>query len=115
MYAAILEHHVRPVIEGLWQTWKLQKWDSPALRRYEPHVVAGMELHYDAEAVSMIGYLNRDFEGGGTGFPRWNLRIGDASTVQVGAVVVYPGGVSHQHLAYPVTSGRRYTLANSFY
>lgn len=115
VYAMILEHHVRPVIEGLWPTWKLRKWDPPAVRRYEPPGVVDTALHHDVEAVSMIGYLNHDFMGGGIGFPRWNLKIGDSTSVAVGSVVVYPGGVAHQHLARPVTDGRQYTLANSFY
>lgn len=115
VYAAVLQNHVRPIMEAIWTTWKLQKWDPPALRRYEPGVVAAMGLHHDAESVAMVGYLNDAFEGGGTGFPRWNLTVGDARTVSVGSVVVFPGGVSHEHLAHPVTAGRRYTLANSFY
>lgn len=115
VYAAVLERHVRPVLERLWPTWRLQKWDPPATRRYEPDVVAGMDLHHDAESVAMVGYLNADFTGGGTEFPRWGLVVGDHASVRVGSVVVFPGGVSHAHAARPVTSGRRYTLANSFY
>ncbi len=115
VYAAVIEHHVRPVLERLWPTWTLQKWDPPATRRYEPHVVAGMDLHHDAESVGMVGYLNADFIGGGTYFPRWGVTVGDAANIRVGSVVTFPGGVSHVHGAHPVTAGRRYTLANSFY
>lgn len=115
VYDRIVDRHVRPVVEGLWRTWRLQKWDPGAVRRFEPDVVAGMEVHFDAETVGMIGYLNRDFTGGGTHFPRWGLVIGSSSDVSVGSAVVYPGGVSHEHGALPITRGRRYTLANSFY
>ncbi len=106
---------MQPVLEGLWGTFRLQKWDLPAVRKYEPDVVRQMDLHYDAETIGMVGYLNADFEGGGTHFPRWGLTVGDSGRVQVGSVIVYPGGVSHEHLARPIVSGRRYTLANSFY
>ncbi len=115
LYAEVIRHHVAPILEGLWTTFRLQKWDVPAVRRYEPHVVSRMRLHYDAETVGMVGYLNAGFTGGGTHFPRWGLTVGDSEHVQPGTVIVYPGGVSHEHLAHAVTAGRRYTLANSFY
>jgi hypothetical protein len=115
LYAEVIRNHVQPILEGLWTTFRLQKWDVPAVRRYEPHVVSGMELHYDAETVGMVGYLSSGFTGGGTHFPRWGLTVGDSGNVRVGSVIVYPGGVSHEHLAHPITAGRRYTLANSFY
>ena len=106
---------LRPVVESLWRTWRLQKWGPGAVRRFEPDVVAGMDVHFDAETVGMIGYLNRDFTGGGTHFPRWGLVVGSSADVSVGSALVYPGGVSHEHGALPITRGRRYTLANSFY
>lgn len=115
VYDRIIDRHVRPIVEGLWRTWRLQKWDPGAVRRFEPDVVAGMDVHFDAETVGMIGYLSRDFAGGGTHFPRWGLVVGSSSDVAVGSAVVYPGGVSHEHGALPITQGRRYTLANSFY
>jgi hypothetical protein len=115
VYARVIENHVQPVIECLWRTFKLQKWDMPAVRKFEPNVVSGMELHYDSEIVGMIGYLNTAFEGGGTYFPRWNLTVGRSGDVVPGTVAVYPGGISHEHLANPVTAGVRYMLANSFY
>mmetsp|Transcript_8359 Transcript_8359/g.21087 ORF Transcript_8359/g.21087 Transcript_8359/m.21087 type:complete len:227 (+) Transcript_8359:25-705(+) len=115
VYASVLKNHVQPILEGLWVTFKLQKWDPPAVRKYEPHVVSSMDLHYDLETVSMVGYLSRDFVGGGTFFPRWNLTVGSHENVIVGSVVVYPGGVSHEHSAHAITAGKRYMLSNSFY
>ena len=38
--------------------------------------------------------LNDAFEGGGTHFPRWDVTVGGSGRVDVGSVVVYPGGVS---------------------
>jgi hypothetical protein len=102
-------------VETLWQTFKLQKWDMPAVRKYEPDVVNGMDLHYDNETIGMIGYLNTGFQGGGTFFPRWNLAIGRSGDVAPGSVAVYPGGVSHEHRTLPVTAGVRYMLSNSLY
>ena len=115
LYAAVIRHHVQPIFEGLWTTYTLQKWDLPRVRRYRPDEVREMELHYDAETIGMVGYLNADFIGGGTYFPRWDVTVGDSQNVQVGSMIAYPGGVSHEHLARPIVSGRRYTLSNSFY
>jgi S-adenosylmethionine decarboxylase len=115
VYARVIENHVQPLVETLWRTFKLQKWDAPAVRKFEPQVVSGMDLHYDNEIVGMIGYLNTGFEDGGTFFPRWNLTIGRSGDLAPGSVAVYPGGVSHEHLALRITAGTRYMLANSFY
>jgi len=102
-------------MEALWVTFKLQKWDCPAVRRYEVNVVKQMDLHYDLETVAMVGYLSKDFVGGGTYFPRWKLTVGGHTDVVVGSAVLYPGGISHEHSAHPITGGKRYMLANSFY
>lgn len=102
-------------MSAFWVTFKLQKWDCPAVRRYEPHVVNQMDLHYDLETVAMVGYLSKDFVGGGTYFPRWDMTVGSHDNVVVGACVLYPGGVSHEHSAKAITAGKRYMLSNSFY
>jgi S-adenosylmethionine decarboxylase len=115
VYDAIIKNHVQPVMESLWQSFTLQKWDMPAVRKFEPEVVNDMALHYDNEIIGMIGYLNQEFTGGGTRFPRWNLVIGRSGDVPPGSVIVYPGGISHEHEVLPVTEGKRYMLANSFY
>lgn len=111
----MIRNHVQPLMESFWITFKLQKWDCPAVRKYEVHVVNQMDLHYDLETVAMVGYLNKEFEGGGTNFPRWNMTVGGHTDVIPGSVVLYPGGISHEHKALPITAGKRYMLANSFY
>lgn len=115
VYGKVITHHVRPIVETLWKTFKLQKWDTPAVRKYEVDVVKQMDLHYDNEIVAMVGYLSKDFIGGGTHFPRWNITVGSNENVRVGSVVVYPGGVSHEHSANAISGGKRYMLSNSFY
>lgn len=115
VYGEIVEHHVRPILEGLWERWRLWRWDPPVVCRQGPGADADMDLRHDAGAVTLIGSLNDGFEGGGIGFPRWGLTVGDAGCVQIGSVVVFPSGVSHEHLACPVTAGQRYTLASSLY
>lgn len=115
LWDEVVRLHLQPVLEGLWSTFRLERWDAPVVRRYEPSGVSRMGLHHDTEAIGLIGYLNAGFAGGGTHFPRWGLTVGDAAGVRPGSVIVHPGGVSHAHLAHPVTAGRRYTLAASFH
>jgi len=115
VYGSVIKNHVQPLVEKLWITYTIQKWDPPAVRRYTPDLVKGMRLHHDMEVVSMVGYINKDFVGGGTFFPRWNLTVGNHENVVVGSAVIYPGGVSHEHSAHNISGGRRYCLSNSFY
>ncbi|KAL6076598.1 Procollagen-lysine,2-oxoglutarate 5-dioxygenase 1 [Balamuthia mandrillaris] len=114
VYGSVIKNHVQPIMEAKWVTFKLQKWDMPAVRKYEPDVVNSMDLHYDLETLSMVGYLSKDFVGGGTYFPRWKLLVGGHEDVVPGSVVLYPGGISHEHKALPITAGKRYMLSNSF-
>ncbi len=116
VYAQVIDRHLRPLVETLWRTFHLQKWDLPEVRKYEPTVINGMDLHYDLETVAFVTYLGgATFVGGGTYFPRWQLTVGDHLTVRQGSAIVYPGGVSHEHAALPVTAGVRYMLGGSLY
>lgn len=116
VYAQVIRQHVQPIVETLWTTFKLQKWDTPEIRKYEPEVVNQMDLHYDLETVAFVTYLGGPtFVGGGTYFPRWNLTVGSHLNVQQGSAIVYPGGVSHEHSALPITAGVRYMLGGSLY
>jgi procollagen-lysine,2-oxoglutarate 5-dioxygenase 1 len=57
-------------------------------------------------------YLNNDFEGGGTIFPRWN--VGTARETP-GTALIFPGGLSHVHQGLPISSGVRYLLCGAFF
>lgn len=112
VYEEIIHRHLKPLAEHLWPIFKVQKWDPPFLLRYEPHVISGMARHYDLETCAIVCYLNDDFTGGGTYFPRWDYTPGLATP---GTAVIYPGGLSHVHEGRPVTSGRRYVLCSCFF
>lgn len=76
-------------------------------------------------STSMIIYLNHDFEGGGTYFPKWNFTVAKppigSAVVRFRSVFclfipqVYPGGVSHEHEGLHITKGRRYLMLGCFY
>lgn len=106
------KRHVAPIIDKLWKSFRVERYDRPYLLKYEPHKVNKMNLHYDLETVALIVYLNTDFEGGGTYFPRWNFRL---NPNKPGRAAMWPGGVSHEHIGLPTTKGVRYLLCCAYY
>lgn len=56
--------------------------------------------------VSIVGYLNNNFEGGETFFDRQNIKI----KPQPGSVVVFPSYYTHPHQALPVIQGQKYSF-----
>lgn len=101
---------VAPIVADKWKTFKFKAVDEAYIIRYDEKINS-MGLHHDEEPVAMIVYLNNDFEGGGTAFPRWNCVL----KPKPGKGVVYPGGVSHEHEALPIRSGFRYVLTTALY
>eukprot|EP01100_Stratorugosa_tubuloviscum_P005949 TRINITY_DN25_c0_g2_i1.p1 TRINITY_DN25_c0_g2~~TRINITY_DN25_c0_g2_i1.p1 ORF type:complete len:237 (-),score=112.72 TRINITY_DN25_c0_g2_i1:185-895(-) len=114
VFYEIVEKHIKPVAEGLWKSFKLQKKDRPYILKYEPDVISQMGLHYDNETVTIVVTLSdpTDYEGGGTFFPRWNYSTGKPAA---GTCIIYPGGVSHEHKGLKITAGRRYLFLCAFY
>ncbi len=110
----IVDRHLQPLMEKLWTTFTLQKKDRPYLLRYEPSVVNKMNLHYDNETLALVITLSQpeEYEGGGTYFPRWNYSTGKP---QAGEAILYPGGVSHEHMGLETTAGKRYLCLCAFY
>ena len=103
---------VAPVISKIWRSFKPERFDQPYLLKYEPDKVNKMNLHYDFETVAMIVYLNTEYEGGGTYFPRWDFRL---QPKKPGQAAIWPGGVSHEHIGLPITGGVRYLLCCAFF
>lgn len=54
--------------------------------------------------LAMLVYLNDDFEGGVTRFPRQKLEI----KPEKGLVIVFPTGITHPHAGLPVEAGTKY-------
>lgn len=112
MYHAIVDRHLAPLIGHLWPIFTIKKRGAPYLLKYEPEGIRSMGLHYDLETVSLVCYLNEEYEGGGTHFPRWGYHTGRLPT---GSAILYPGGLSHVHEAQAISAGRRYLLLGCFY
>ncbi len=114
VYEQIIVRHLKPLMEQLWITFKLQKIDAPYILKYsaEPDAVRAMAMHHDLETVTLVTYLNEEFTGGGTYFPRWNYHTGKPKP---GSAILYPGGLSHEHEGVAITEGKRYLLCGAFY
>jgi hypothetical protein len=114
VFYEMMERHIRPLAERLWTTFTMQKKDRPYILRYEPTVINKMGLHFDNETVSLVITLSppEDYEGGGTYFPRWQYSTGKP---HAGEAILYPGGVSHEHMGLEITAGKRYLCLCAFY
>lgn len=111
----IVDGHLLPVAAKIWPAYRMRTRRIPYVLRYDAHdksLLPGMNLHWEQMAFALAVYLNEDFEGGGTYFPRWDLVTGLGET---GSAIFYPGGVSHEHGARDITRGRRYVLICDFY
>lgn len=58
--------------------------------------------------ISIVGYLNADFEGGETLFDRQNIKV----KPQAGSVIVFPAYYTHPHQSLPVARGRKYAFTS---
>ena len=112
VYEEVVRRHVVPLVNHVWPVFKVQKIDPPYVLKYDADAIRTMDLHYDLETVTLVVYLNDEFEGGGTYFPRWRYSTGKRAP---GSAIMYPGGLSHVHEGLPITSGRRYLLCGAFY
>eukprot|EP00163_Fabomonas_tropica_P030755 TRINITY_DN7091_c0_g1_i1.p1 TRINITY_DN7091_c0_g1~~TRINITY_DN7091_c0_g1_i1.p1 ORF type:complete len:248 (+),score=41.47 TRINITY_DN7091_c0_g1_i1:110-853(+) len=113
-YYHIAKKHIVPIMRKLWRSFTVTKFDEPYLLKYEVNLIKGMRLHNDLETVSMIVYLNDEYEGGGTHFPRYNFSTATPKPVP-GTAVLYPGRLSHEHEGLPITQGVRFLLLAAYY
>ncbi len=58
--------------------------------------------------ISIVGYLNDDFEGGETLFDRQNIKV----KPQAGSAIVFPSYYTHPHQSLPVIRGRKYSFTS---
>jgi len=90
-------------------------YESPRIKRYLPDNNQQHDLHSDVtnkdnakRFVSMVAYLNDDFEGGETTVPNFGYK----SKVSTGAVMMFPTTWCYLHKGNPVRSGSpKYVLA----
>lgn len=67
--------------------------------------------HYDggtesARSISVLIYLNDDYEGGEIEFPNFKTKIKPKS----GMMILFPSNYAYAHIAHPVLSGEKYAI-----
>jgi len=87
----------------------LEYWESINLVKYYPG--NHFNLHADDGAsyksvVSLVGYLNDDYEGGEISFDMYDIKI----KPKVGDLLIFPSNYMFMHKALPVTSGVKYSV-----
>ncbi len=58
--------------------------------------------------ISIVGYLNAEFEGGETYFDRQEVKV----TPETGAVLVFPASFTHPHESLPLHQGEKYAFTS---
>jgi Rps23 Pro-64 3,4-dihydroxylase Tpa1-like proline 4-hydroxylase len=77
----------------------------------------GAEYHFHADAdsvngrqMSMVAYLNDEYEGGELEFPYFDCKIKPTA----GSVIFFPSSYAYSHIAHPVTNGIKYSMVTWF-
>lgn len=68
-------------------------------------------FHYDGgtgskRSISVLIYLNDNYEGGEIEFPNFKLKI----KPKAGTLILFPSNYAYGHIAHPVTSGTKYVI-----
>ena len=67
--------------------------------------------HYDggtgsSRSISVLIYLNDEYEGGEIEFPHFNLKI----KPKAGTLILFPSNYAYSHIAHPIISGTKYAI-----
>jgi hypothetical protein len=87
----------------------LEYWESINLVKYYPG--NHFQTHADDGAsyksvVSLVGYLNDDYDGGEITFPAYDITI----KPEAGDLIIFPSNYMFMHRAMPVTDGVKYSV-----
>ncbi len=109
-YKEVVARHIVPIIKRCWPTFDVRMIRTPYLLKYDAddlNTYQSMGVHWDQNPCTMVVYLNENFEGGGTYFPRWDFSSGQPTP---GKALLYPGSLSHEHSGLTIKRGKRYIL-----
>jgi predicted 2-oxoglutarate/Fe(II)-dependent dioxygenase YbiX len=67
-----------------------------------------LEQGLPSRDISIVGYLNAEFEGGETYFDRQEVTV----TPEAGAVLVFPAYFTHPHESLPICKGEKYAFTS---
>ena len=97
-----------PLIHKQFQESGISGWFSPFIIKYDK-IGQNVTLHNDASEFTMNVKLNTDFEGATLRFPRQEWCNEDLPN---GWCFLWHSTVTHPHVADPLVSGTKYTLAS---
>jgi hypothetical protein len=104
-----MEEIIKPLVNEVWHV-KLAAHSGTHVVRYAPgdhyteHTDTGISLNH--RYFSIVCYLNEDFEGGHTNFPRINYR----AAPETGRAIIFPS--TYVHRAETVTAGEKFVLVS---
>ncbi len=102
------KNYLLPVLEKKFEASTIDGWFSPFIIKYDkPN--QNVDLHNDHSHFTMNVKLNTDFEGCDLEFPRQGWSNKD---LPKGWCIVWPSTITHPHVAKPLISGTKYTLAS---
>ena len=83
------------------------------LLKYEKtgHLPAHQDQGVSSRVLSVLLYLNDDYEGGEIEFRQSNLKF----KPQAGSILFFPSNFLYVHEVYPITNGLRYALPNWYH
>jgi predicted 2-oxoglutarate/Fe(II)-dependent dioxygenase YbiX len=67
-----------------------------------------LEQRLPTRDISVVGYLNQEFQGGETYFDRQEVTV----TPEAGAVLVFPAYFTHPHASLPIVEGEKYVFTS---
>ena len=121
-----LEESPRPIVDDIWQdaydtqlpavtdyckmyNVEMNYWEAMNIVKYGP----GQHFQEHADhgwsyicTVSLVGYLNDDYEGGELSFGK----LGISFKPKAGDLYIFPSTYLFSHRAMPVTSGQKYSI-----
>lgn len=119
-----LVSNTHKAISQLYNTQLIQKYKQ-SIKNIEPtqflyyNVGGKYDLHNDSEDfvngnltrvcerdVSILIYLNEDYEGGELEFPDWGVTM----KPKAGTLIAFPSYINFSHRVLPVTRGKRFSL-----
>lgn len=85
--------------------------ENYSLLKYEGSKGDHYDAHYDGGAtnnrwISVIIYLNEDYEGGELEFIHFGVKIKPKS----GSIIIFPSNYAYSHIAHTVKSGTKYAI-----
>lgn len=97
--------------------WYKDKFNLNFELYHEPYIALKYEngeeykAHFDgttqtARSVSIVFYLNDDYEGGEIEFVNFNLKI----KPKANSLIIFPSNYAYSHIAHKITKGKKYAV-----